>query len=55
MVVAIAWLLNCDMHARPRPGHAAPGSANICLLTLDLVGNDVDGRLMRALVPQGGS
>ena len=53
VIVAITWMLKCDMHQRSRPGFAAPGSANICMLTVDLFGNDVEGRFMRCLVPEG--
>ena len=53
IVVAIAWLLGCDMHHRCRPGHAVAGTANVALLVLDLVENDLDGNLTRALVPPG--
>ena len=53
VVVAITWMLSCDMHQRPKPGHAPPGSANLALLVLDLLGNDTDGLLTRSLVPPG--
>ena len=55
MVTAIAWLLNCDMKGRPRPGHAPLGKVSLGFLMADLVANDLDGRLTKALVPEGGS
>ena len=53
IIVAIAWLLGCDMHQRRRPGYAVAGTANVALLILDLVDNDLDRKLTHALVPPG--
>ena len=53
VVVAITWLLSCDLHQRPKPGHAPPGGMNFALLVLDLLGNDRDGLLTSSLVPPG--
>ena len=41
------------MHQRRRPGYAVAGTANAAQLVLDLVENDLDGKLTRALVPPG--
>ena len=53
LVLAIAWLMHCDMKQRPRPGFAAPGEISLAALAADLADNDPDGRLTRALLPEG--
>ena len=53
VVVAVAWLLSCDMHQRPKPGHAPPGTQSLASLMVDLPTNDLDGRLVKALIPEG--
>ena len=53
ILMAIAWVLSCDMRQRPRPGHAPLGGRSLGILTCDLVGNDVDGRISKQLLPPG--
>ena len=53
IVFAIAWLLGCEMKQRPWPGQAPAGSTSVGLIVADLVMNDLQGRLSRALVPAG--
>ena len=53
IVFATAWLLGCAMLQHPPPGQAPPGSASVGLIAADLVVNDLQGRLSRALVPAG--
>ena len=53
LVLAVAWLMHCDMKQRPRPGYAPPGEASHAAIAADLVTNDQGGRLMHTLVPEG--
>ena len=51
LVMAVAWMLSCEVQQRPMPG--SNPALSLGLMVADLPENDVDGRLSRALVPEG--
>ena len=51
LVMAVAWMLSCEMQQRPMPGFNP--ALILGLMVADLPENDVDSRLSRALVPEG--